>query len=140
MKYRKLGRTELEVSEIGYGAWGIGGVMWQESDDKQSTESLEKAISLGLNFIDTAYVYGDGHSEQVIAPVLKRHKNVIVATKVAPKNLRWPAQPGVPISQVFPMDWVISCTERSLKYLGIEQIPLQQLHVWSADWINSDEW
>src|SRR5664279_4198593 len=67
MKNRTLGRTEIQVSEIGYGAWGIGGAMWAESDDKQSIEALEKAISLGLNFIDTAYAYGDGHSEQLIA-------------------------------------------------------------------------
>ena len=140
MKSRTLGRTELQVSEIGYGAWGIGGAMWAESDDKQSTEALEKAISLGLTFIDTAYAYGDGHSEQLIAKVIKRHPQVRVATKIPPKNFRWPAQPGVPIDQVFPLDWIMSCTERSLKNLGVEALDLQQLHVWSPGWMNSDVW
>jgi len=140
MKTRILGRTEIEVSEIGYGAWGIGGAMWAESDDKQSIEALEKAIELGLGFIDTAYAYGDGHSEQLIAKVIKRHPHVRVATKIPPKNFRWPAQPGVPIDQCFPMDWIVSCTERSLKNLGVEALDLQQLHVWSPGWINSDVW
>jgi aryl-alcohol dehydrogenase-like predicted oxidoreductase len=140
MRYRKLGRTQLEVSEIGYGAWGIGGVMWADSQDDTSNEALEKAISLGLSFIDTAYVYGDGHSEELVGQVRKRHPSVTVATKVPPKNYLWPARPGMPIKDVFPLDWIIDCTERSLKKLGVEQIDLQQLHVWSPEFIRADEW
>jgi aryl-alcohol dehydrogenase-like predicted oxidoreductase len=140
MRYRKLGRTQIEVSEIGYGAWGIGGVMWADSKDDTSNEALEKAISLGLTFIDTAYVYGDGHSEELVGKVRARHPSVTVATKVPPKNSKWPARPGVPIKDVFPLDWIISCTERSLKKLGVEQIDLQQLHVWSPEFIHADEW
>jgi aryl-alcohol dehydrogenase-like predicted oxidoreductase len=140
MRYRKLGRTQLQVSEIGYGAWGIGGVMWADSQDDTSNEALEKAISLGLSFIDTAYVYGDGHSEELVGKVRARHPSVTVATKVPPKNFLWPARPGVPIKDVFPLDWIISCTERSLKKLGVEQIDLQQLHVWSPEFIHADEW
>jgi aryl-alcohol dehydrogenase-like predicted oxidoreductase len=140
MKTRKLGCTGLEVSEIGYGAWGIGGAMWAESDDNMSLAALEKAISLGLTFIDTALAYGDGHSERLIAQVLKRHPQVRVATKIPPKNFHWPAQPGVPIEEVFPLDWIMTCTERSLKHLGVEAIDLQQFHVWSHSWLNSDVW
>ncbi len=140
MKNRKLGRTGLEVSEIGYGAWGIGGAMWADSKDDTSNEALEKAVSLGLNFIDTALAYGDGHSEKLVSSVLKRHPQVKVATKIPPKNYRWPAQPGVPIEEVFPLDWITSCTERSLKHLRVEAIDLQQLHVWSPGFIKSDIW
>ncbi|SRR5579871_271803 len=140
MRYRKLGRTGLEVSEVGYGAWGIGGVMWADSEDETSLKALEHAISLGLNFIDTAYVYGDGHSEELVAKVHKRHPKTIVATKIPGKNMRWPAQPNVPIQDVFPVQWMLDCTDRSLKKLGVEQIDLQQMHVWSPDFIHNDEW
>src|SRR5579871_751228 len=116
MRYRKLGRTQIEVSEIGYGAWGIGGAMWPDSQDDTSNEALEKAVSLGLNFIDTALAYGDGHSEQLVGKVRKRHPKITVATKIPPKNYRWPAQPGIPLRDVFPTDWIMTCTERSLKH------------------------
>lgn len=140
MRYRKLGRTQLEVSEIGYGAWGIGGAMWPDSKDDTSNEALEKAVSLGLTFIDTALAYGDGHSEQLVGQVRKRHPKILVATKIPPKNYRWPARPGVPLSDCFPTDWIMQCTERSLKNLGVDTIDVQQLHVWSPEWTANDEW
>lgn len=140
MKYRTLGRTELEISEVGYGAWGIGGHMWIGAKDDESIRALETAIGAGLTFIDTALAYGEGHSEQVVGKVLKRHRSVKVATKAPPKNYVWPAKPGVPIHDVFPYDWITSCTERSLKNLGVEKIDVQQLHVWSAEWLDRDDW
>ena len=70
MKYRRFGKTGIDVSEIGYGAWGIGGAMWQGATDEESLKALHTAIDLGLNFIDTALVYGDGHSEQLVGKVV----------------------------------------------------------------------
>ena len=141
MRYRKLGRTGFEVSEIGFGAWGIGGKQWLGSDDAESLASLRRAIELGLNFIDTALAYGDGHSEQLVGRVVREtgHK-IYVATKVPPKNLLWPARPGIGIEQVFPYEYIIRSTETSLRNLGLEVIGLQQLHVWNPAWTGREEW
>jgi aryl-alcohol dehydrogenase-like predicted oxidoreductase len=141
MHYRKLGRTGFHVSEMGYGAWGIGGALWQGGDDREALAALRHAIELGLNFIDTALAYGDGHSEQLVGDVVRQtgHK-IYVASKVPPKNQLWPAQPGVGLDEVFPYDYVIASTEQSLKNLGLETIDLQQLHVWNPEWIDRDEW
>src|SRR5947207_4321939 len=121
MRYRELGRTGYRVSEIGYGAWGIGGAMWQGGDDRQAVQALQLAIDEGLNFIDTALAYGNGHSEQLVGEVVREtgHK-IYVATKVPPKNQLWPARPGVPISEVFPYDYIMRTTERSLQNLRVE--------------------
>jgi len=140
MQYRTLGRTGMEVSEIGYGAWGISGHMWIGAKDDESLRALEAAIGAGLNFIDTALAYGDGKSETLVGEVHRRHPKVAIATKVPPKNYVWPAQPGVPISEVFPLDWILSCTERSLQHLGVDCIDVQQLHVWSPEWLDNDDW
>lgn len=141
MRYRKLGRTGFHVSEMGYGAWGIGGTQWLGGDDRESLLALRHAIELGLNFIDTALAYGDGHSEQLVGEVVctTGHK-IYVASKVPPKNELWPARPGIPISDVFPYDYIIASTERSLKNLGLDTIDVQQLHVWNPEWIARDEW
>ena len=141
MRYRRLGRTNFEVSEIGYGAWGIGGVQWLGGSDDQSLAALRRAIELGLNFIDTALAYGDGHSEQLVGRVVREagHR-IFVATKVPPRNLLWPAQPGIAIEKVFPYDYIMRSTETSLKNLGMETIDLQQLHVWNPEWLARDEW
>jgi len=139
--YRKLGRTNLEVSEIGYGAWGIGGKQWLGGTDDESVAALERAIDLGLNFIDTALAYGDGHSEKIVGKVTKSvKKRVFIATKVPPKNRLWPARPGIGMEEVFPYTYIIEKTEESLKNLGIERLDLQQLHVWNPEWIHRDEW
>jgi len=141
MRYRKLGRTQLEVSEIGYGAWGIGGHLWQGSEDQESVLALRRAIELGINFIDTALAYGSGHSERLVGQVVRESgSRVYVATKIPPKNQLWPAQPGIGIEEVFPYDYIIKCTETSLQNLGLEVIDLQQLHVWNPEWIDRDEW
>ncbi|MEO7649853.1 MAG: aldo/keto reductase [Bryobacteraceae bacterium] len=141
MRNRKLGRTNYEVSEIGFGAWGIGGKQWLGGDDAQSVAALEKAIALGVNFIDTALAYGDGHSEKLVERVAKgTKKKVFIATKVPPKNRLWPARPLIGIEEVFPLDHIVECTEQSLKNLGVDAIDLQQLHVWNADWLAREEW
>lgn len=141
MRYRKLGRTGFEIGEIGYGAWGIGGKQWLGGDDDESVKALRRALELGLNFIDTALAYGDGHSEQLVGEIVRDAPGkVYVATKVPPKNQLWPARPGIPIGEVFPYDYVIRSTETSLRNLKMDTVDLQQLHVWNSEWISSDEW
>jgi aryl-alcohol dehydrogenase-like predicted oxidoreductase len=141
MKYRRLGRTGIEVSEIGFGAWGIGGKQWLGAQDEESIRALNRAIELGLNFIDTALAYGSGHSEQLVGRVVRDAPGKVwVATKVPPKNLLWPARPGIPIDEVFPYDYIMRCTETSLRNLNMETIDLQQLHVWNPEWIDRDDW
>ena len=141
MRTRRLGRTGLEVSEIGFGTWGIGGTMWLGAKDDESTRALHRAADLGVNFFDTALVYGEGHSEQVLRAFLKeRREPLIVATKIPPKNMTWPARPGTTVAQTFPHTHIIKSTEKSLRNLGVETIDLQQLHVWQDDWTDVAEW
>lgn len=141
MRYRRLGSTNLQVSEIGYGAWGIGGNQWLGGRDDESQRALQRAFELGLNFIDTALAYGDGHSEKLVGQAIKSAANrIYIATKIPPKNRVWPASPSTPISEVFPYSYIIESTEQSLKNLGIEQIDLQQYHVWDDAWVGTDEW
>ena len=141
MRYRKLGRTNWEISEIGYGAWGVGGKQWLGGEDDESLTALRRAIELGLNFIDTALAYGEGHSEQLVGRVVREAPGKVwVATKVPPKNQLWPARPGIGIEKVFPYDYIVKCTEKSLRNLGMETIDLQQLHVWNHEWIDREEW
>jgi aryl-alcohol dehydrogenase-like predicted oxidoreductase len=140
MRFRQLGRTGIRVSEVGYGAWGIGGAMWQGGDDEVAQAALAAALDAGCTFIDTALAYGDGHSERLIAGVLAgRRETVAVASKVPPKNQVWPAKPGTPLSAAFPAAWVERCAERSAEYLG-RPVDLLQLHVWRDDWLAEPEW
>lgn len=141
MKYRQFGKTGIQVSEIGYGAWGIGGAMWKGSEDGESMRALHKSIDLGINFIDTALVYGDGHSEQLVGRLLKeRSEPIYIASKVPPKNGEWPAKKETRLSEAFPYDYIIESTEESLRNLGVETIDIQQFHVWNDDWADDSEW
>lgn len=141
MNYRTLGKTKLRVSEIGFGAWGIGGGLWQGSDDQESMKALHRAADLGVNFIDTALAYGKGHSERLVGRFLKeRRDDVNVATKIPPKNGEWPALPGSELRDVFPANYIRKCTEESLKNLGKETLDLQQFHVWLDEWSDEQEW
>jgi aryl-alcohol dehydrogenase-like predicted oxidoreductase len=141
MNLRRLGRTGLEVSEIGYGAWGIGQSMWIGADDAESLRALDRAIDLGVNFIDTALAYGEGHSEQLVgAAVRKRTETVYVATKIPPKDMTWPARAGSHPDDAFPGDHIRACTERSLRHLGTDAIDVQQFHVWHDDWLEQGDW
>jgi len=141
MKYRTLGKTGLKVSELGFGGWGIGGDWWSDSDDAESIRSLELAKELGINFFDSALGYGNGHSEELIGQLVKKEKEkFVVTTKIPPKNYTWPAKPGTPLEEVFPSDWIIECTEKSLKNYGLEQIDLQMFHVWLNEWTDKEEW
>lgn len=141
MKKRRLGRTGLLVSEIGYGAWGIGGSEWMGAKDDESLKALRRALDLGVNFIDTALAYGRGHSEELVGRAVREHGGeILVATKVFPKNLTWPARADVPVSEVFPAEHVTRCCEKSLKNLGMDSVDLLQLHVWRDEWLAEDGW
>jgi aryl-alcohol dehydrogenase-like predicted oxidoreductase len=142
MKYRHLGRSGVEVSEIGVGAWAMGGSMWGGRRDDDARDALARAIAQGVNFIDTAIAYGQGHSERLVGEFVRSHPaaNVRVATKVPPKSSRWPAYPDACLEDNFPADWIRSCCEQSLRNLGLERIDLLQLHVWADAWTDRDEW
>ena len=141
MQYRKLGRTNLEVGDIGYGAWGTGGKQWLGGTDDESVLALRRAIELGVNLIDTALAYGDGHSEQLVGEAVRAAgRRIYVATKAPPKNGIWPAKRGTPLADVFPYDYLIASAEKSLRNLRLETIDLLQLHVWTDDWVECDEW
>ena len=139
MRYRKLGRTGYEISEIGFGAWGIGKQMWRGAEDSESLRALHRAVDQGLNFIDTALAYGTGHSERLVSRVLQEHgEQIYVATKVPPKNQIWPAQGA--LEEVFPRDHIVQCVEASLRNLRRERIDLLQLHVWDPTWNEDSQW
>jgi aryl-alcohol dehydrogenase-like predicted oxidoreductase len=141
MDYRKLGATESGISEIGFGAWGIGGNQWQGGKDDESLLALHRSFDLGINFVDTALAYGEGHSERLVGlAVAKTFHNVMVATKIPPKNRVWPATPDSKIEDVFPYRYIVESTEQSLRNLGLEQIWLQQFHVWTDEWTRTEEW
>jgi aryl-alcohol dehydrogenase-like predicted oxidoreductase len=139
MKYRTLGRTGYSISEIGFGAWGIGKQLWVGAEDSESLKALHRAVDQGLNFIDTALAYGGGHSERLVGEVLKdREERIYVATKVPPQNQRWPASGS--LEEAFPRPHIIQCAESSLRNLGVETLDLLQLHVWSPSWIQDNQW
>jgi aryl-alcohol dehydrogenase-like predicted oxidoreductase len=140
MRYRTFGRLGWQVSEIGYGMWGMGG--WTGSDDAESLSALDGSIALGCNFFDTAHAYGDGHSEKLLGATVRRHegKRLFVATKVPPKNRRWPGRAETPVSDVFPYEHIVAMTEESRARLGVSRIDLQQLHVWSDAWVADEGW
>jgi aryl-alcohol dehydrogenase-like predicted oxidoreductase len=140
MRYRKLGRTGIGVSEIGFGGWGIGGG-WGSQDDQEAIRALKRALDLGVTFFDTALGYGDGHSEELIGQAMARVRDrVVIATKIPPKTGRWPVLPHEPVSETFPADWIIECTEQSLKNLGTGYIDVQQLHAWTPPYTEQLEW
>ncbi|MEO8619500.1 MAG: aldo/keto reductase [bacterium] len=122
MEYRPLGRTGWDISTISFGAWGIGGDVWGDTDDAESMRSLHRAVDLGVNFIDTADVYGDGHSERLVGQLLReRSERIIVATKA---GRRLPTQTAAGYGRTN----LASFVERSLTNLGVEAIDLLQLH------------
>ena len=122
------------MSEIGYGMWGMGG--WTGSDDQESLRSLHRAIELGCTFFDTAWIYGQGRSEKLLGQTIKAHPSakIVVATKIPPKNMRWPARDTYSIAETYPPDHIRAFTEKSLENLGVDTIDLQQFHVWSDTW------
>lgn len=141
MRFRRLGRTNLEVSEIGFGAWGIGKGWWGHTEDTLSIRALLRAFELGVNFIDTAYGYGDGHSERLVGEAMKAYRErMLVATKVPLKTDDWPPKPETRATEAFPGPWIIEHTEKSLRHLKTDCIDVQQLHIWRDEWVHETEW
>lgn len=140
MRYTSLGRTGLQISEIGFGAWAIGGE-WGSKDDDAAVQAINRAMDKGVNFIDTAAGYGNGHSERVIARAFReRGERCCVASKVPPKNFKWPALPSIPVTEVFPQDWIISTVEESLRNLETDCLDLIQLHCWTERFNEELDW
>jgi aryl-alcohol dehydrogenase-like predicted oxidoreductase len=144
MRNRTFGRTGWQVGELGFGMWGMG--EWSGSDDAESIASLDRSLSRGVTFFDTAQAYGDGHSERLLGRLLAAHRaparpesGIFAATKVPPMNRRWPSRRGVPLAEVFPRDYVLRLVDVSRSNLGVETIDLLQLHVWEDDWLAAGE-
>lgn len=139
MKYRKLGRTGFDVSDIAYGLWGMGG--WSGSNDEQSLKALQLSAELGCNFFDSAWAYGDGKSDGLLGQTIAANpgKRLYAASKIPPKNLRWPASPKYKYHDVFPPDHVFTYADLIRKNLGTETIDLLQFHVWDDTWTDAPD-
>ena len=140
MRLRTFPRTGWSISEIGYGMWGMGG--WSGSDDDESRAALALAVERGCNFFDTAWAYGNGHSERLLGELLRHRsdRKIYVATKVPPRNRKWPGRASTPVEDAFSYDHILEYTGRSLENLGVSCIDLQQLHVWDDSWTPGDGW
>jgi len=140
VKYRRFGRTGWQVSEMGYGMWGMAG--WTGSDDAESLQSLQRAVDLGCNFFDTAWAYGAGHSEELLGRLLRANPNkrLYAATKIPPKNQKWPSRREFTLDECYPPEHIEEFVHRSLKNLGVEAIDLIQFHTWEDDWVADDRW
>ena len=140
MKYRRFGKTDWQVSEIGYGMWGMAG--WTGSDDDESLVSLQRAVDLGCNFFDTAWGYGEGHSESLLGKLVRNNpdKNLYTATKIPPKNFIWPSRREFSLDDCFPPDHIEEYVTSSLKNSGLEKFDLMQFHVWEDHFIKDDVW
>lgn len=140
MNYRTFGRAGWDVSEIGYGMWGMGG--WTGSDDEQSLRSLSLAVDLGCNFFDTAWGYGAGHSEGLLGRLVRAHpeKRLYTATKIPPKNFKWPSQRSYTLDDCYPPDHIEKYVHDSLNNSGLDRFDLMQFHVWEDGWVDDDRW
>ncbi len=120
--------------------WGMGG--WTESDDAQSMRALQRSVELGCNFFDTAWAYGAGHSEGLLGQLVRAYpdKKLYTATKIPPKNSKWPSRRGYALDECFPPDHIRQYVELSLKNLGLNSVDLIQFHVWEDDWANDERW
>ncbi|MGO1545324.1 MAG: aldo/keto reductase [Gulosibacter sp.] len=141
MQYRDFGRTGWKVSEISFGAWQLGG-QWGHVDDQASIQALLEAYERGINFVDTAELYGSGHSEEVIGESLRQWTGdkIYVATKTQP--IRWPS-PDDDAPQMrgrYPAWYLRENVDASLKRLGAERLDLLQLHCWLRSGLSDLDW
>ena len=140
MRYRRFGRLGWQVSEIGYGMWGLSG--WTGSDDTRTRAALNEAVRLGCNFFDTAWAYGEGHSEGMLGDLFRAHpdQRLYSASKIPPKNLTWPSRRGMRLDDVFPPEHIREYAERSLENTGLARLDLLQFHVWEDAWARDERW
>ena len=141
MNYRRFGRTGWQVSDIGYGMWGMGGA-WKGSDDEEALASLQRSVDLGCNFFDTAWGYGAGHSEGLLGQIVRANpdKRLYTATKMPPKNFKWPSVREFTLDDCFPPDHIEQYVHSSLKNAGLESFDLMQFHTWEDSWLPDDRW
>jgi aryl-alcohol dehydrogenase-like predicted oxidoreductase len=139
MKFRKLGRTAFDVSEIAHGVWGMSS--WSGSDDQESRASLQLSVDLGCNFFDSAWAYGEGKGDAFVGEILRGNaaKRPCVASKIPPLNRKWPALPQYPYRDVFPADHVFRYADLIRNKLGVDCIDLLQFHVWDDSWTDEKE-
>jgi aryl-alcohol dehydrogenase-like predicted oxidoreductase len=139
MKYRKLGRTNIDVSDISYGLWGMSG--WSGSDDAGSLRGLQTSVDLGCNFFDTAWAYGNGKSDALLGEIISRNKNkkLFAASKIPPLNDMWPAKPSYAYGDVFPIKHVLKYARKIREKLRVETIDVLQFHVWDDHWTGEPE-
>ncbi len=139
MQRRKLGRTGLEVSDIAHGLWGMGD--WTDSDDRQSLASLQLAVDLGCNFFDSAWSYGNGKSDALLGEILSRNRKrpLYAASKIPPRNDKWPASSQDRYRDVFPRSHVLHYAARIRQALRVDAIDVLQFHVWDDSWTNEPE-
>lgn len=140
MKRRTFGRTGWQVSELGYGMWGMAN--WSGSDDAESRQSLQLALDMGVNFFDTAWAYAEGRSERMLGELVRANpgRRIYTATKVPPKNRMWPSQRGDKLEDVFPVGYAREYLEKSLENIGTDSVDLLQYHVWEDAWADDDRW
>ena len=140
MKQRSFGRLGWRVSEVGYGMWGLAG--WTGTDADETRASLRLAVDLGCTFFDTALAYGDGVSERILGELVRGSPNrrLFTATKIPPKNRRWPSQRGFALADVFPPDYIRFSVETSLQNLELPSLDLIQFHVWEDSWAKDESW
>jgi aryl-alcohol dehydrogenase-like predicted oxidoreductase len=139
MNHRTLGRTNFKISEIAHGLWGMGD--WTGSDDAQSLAALQLSVDLGCNFFDTAWSYGNGHSDALLGQLLSRNptKRLYAASKIPPLNDKWPASAKYKYRDVFPADHVFKHARLIRENLGTDSIDLLQFHVWDDSWTNEPD-
>jgi aryl-alcohol dehydrogenase-like predicted oxidoreductase len=138
MKFRRFGKTGWQVSEIGYGMWGMG--EWTGSQDEESLASLARAIHLGCNFFDTAWAYGEGHSEALLGKALRANpaKKLYLVTKVPPKNREWPSKREFSLDVSYPPQYVLEYVDKSLRNIGTDTLDLIQYHTWEDKWLDDE--
>lgn len=139
MQYRALGRTGFKVSDVACGLWGMSG--WSGSEDTESLAALQLAVDLGCNFFDTAWAYGDGRSDRLLGQIIAANpaRRLYAASKIPPKNRKWPAQAHYDYNDVFPEEHVFAHADLIRKALGVDSIDLLQFHVWDDGWTDRPE-
>lgn len=140
MKYRTFGKTGWKVSGLGHGMWGMG--EWSGSDDAESMETLHQSVESGVNFFDTAWVYGNGRSEKLLGQLIKDYPNkkLFISTKIPPKNFKWPMEPFYSLNETYPSAHMKEYVHKSMINLGVGQIDLVLLHGWDDTWAKDEEW
>jgi aryl-alcohol dehydrogenase-like predicted oxidoreductase len=140
MNYRRFGKTDWQVSDIGYGMWGMG--EWKNSDDEESLDSLQIALDMNCNFFDTAWIYGQGKSEKILGSLVQANpdRKLYIATKIPPKNFSWPSKREFQLEDCFPPDHIQKYVEKSLENIGVSSLDLIQMHTWEDQWLQNDLW